>query len=536
MLHFAKHITWINHAGNTFCHLRACHNRCKYLIQSVNYSTRYSSDVADLPVDPRVEALRDKLLYCDYLDLYKLKVDHQKRFKLKKNAEYREEKEKFEFLTNVPAYSVLLDTKDENDEDHLSEENRITQEDVTKIVHMPYASTDQYDIVDVFPNESKNEKASAKVLHKDTLPLNEKYKALYDKYLAAKEAALHTDQNVTLEDYVPETGESYKTDFSRVPHNWMVDVEEYDDTLEKEEWLDNYGTPDPNCSISSVPCGGCGALLHCKDRALPGYLPSELFQGKTEQKLQKMVCQRCHFLQYYKTALEVKVSPDEYISILKVIKKSKCAVILMVDLTDFPCSIWPEISTMLNRNTPVFVVGNKIDLLPRDSSKFFMHVKECLSKAVENTGIDRERIKDVALVSAKTGYGIEKLINKLHNVWKYKGDVYLIGCTNVGKSSLFNALLQSDYCKVQAVDLIQRATISPWPGTTLNVLKFPILNPLRWRLYHRLQRLKEERIMKQIEEQSRISQFRETRQLKYATLQGESTGKTLINRNCIRIA
>lgn len=54
------------------------------------------------------------------------------------------------------------------------------------------------------------------------------------------------------------------------------------------------------------------------------------------------------------------------------------------------------------------------------------------------------------------------------------GDVYLVGCTNVGKSTLFNALLQSDYCKVKAVDLIQRATTSPWPGTTLNLLKVMI--------------------------------------------------------------
>jgi ribosome biogenesis GTPase A len=51
------------------------------------------------------------------------------------------------------------------------------------------------------------------------------------------------------------------------------------------------------------------------------------------------------------------------------------------------------------------------------------------------------------------------------------GDVYLVGCTNVGKSSIFNALLGSDYCKVQASDLVQKATISNWPGTTLNLLK-----------------------------------------------------------------
>lgn len=58
-----------------------------------------------------------------------------------------------------------------------------------------------------------------------------------------------------------------------------------------------------------------------------------------------------------------------------------------------------------------------------------------------------------------------------HLIFYFSGDVYLIGCTNVGKSSLFNALLHSDFCKTEAIDLIQRATVSPWPGTTLNLLK-----------------------------------------------------------------
>lgn len=64
------------------------------------------------------------------------------------------------------------------------------------------------------------------------------------------------------------------------------------------------------------------------------------------------------------------------------------------------------------------------------------------------TGIAKTNVKHVGLISAQTGYGVEELITKLHNIWEYKGDVYLIGCTNVGKSTLFNALLRSDYCKV----------------------------------------------------------------------------------------
>lgn len=83
-------------------------------------------------------------------------------------------------------------------------------------------------------------------------------------------------------------------------------------------------------------------------------------------------------------------------------------------------------------------------------------------------------------------------------MWGYQGDVYLVGWTNVGKSSLFNILVDSDYSKVcslclqilkfssktkfelivsyqvQASSLVQRATTCVWPGTTL---KFLILRP-----------------------------------------------------------
>lgn len=59
----------------------------------------------------------------------------------------------------------------------------------------------------------------------------------------------------------------------------------------------------------------------------------------------------------------------------------------------------------------------------------------------------------------------------------FSGNFYIVGCTNVGKSTLFNILLQSDFCKEQASDLIQRATTSIWPGTTLNLLKFPVMRP-----------------------------------------------------------
>lgn len=421
LITFAKHSARKIHVGNRH-RLRACHDRYKP-VQTFNYSTKCDTKEACVrpSLDPRVEALRGKLIYCDYLDRQKVKMNYMKRFFLKKRIEYTEKNAQFNRLINAPVYSVLLDaTNDGNDGSHLEQEYINTEKNGAKSVHMPYAGTDSwYNEVDTSLNESNESN-----LDENTI-LNDKYKALYERYLAEKNADLGKGKDLTLLDYLEKTDTdvSYKTALpSNVPSNWMMDVEQYDDaSYQDSTWLNNYGTPDPNSNISSVPCGGCGALLHCKDQALPGYLPSELFQKRSKQELRVMICQRCHFMRYYNTTLEVKVSADEYPELLKVIKTKTCAVVLMVDLTDFPCSIWPKISSVLHPLTPVFVVGNKVDLLPQDSKHFFPHVKYCLSNAVERTGIKKENIKHVALTSAKTGYGIEELINKLQNIWKYKG-------------------------------------------------------------------------------------------------------------------
>lgn len=310
----------------------------------------------------------------------------------------------------------------------------------------------------------------------------------------------------------------------------MSDYECYEERdLEDENsipsWTSEYGTPDPSINVSNIPCGGCGALLHCQNSSIPGYLPSELFCHCEPEDLRTMVCQRCHFIQKYNTALTVQVDPVEYPKLLYPLKKKRVIIILMVDLTDFPCSIWPDLVNCVGINKPVIVVGNKLDLLPGDSPGWVAHVQKTLACSLPK----EMNVKHVTVVSAKTGFGIEELINKLHSLWQTKGDVYLIGCTNVGKSTMFNTLLQSDYCKVKAVDLVQRATTSLWPGTTLNLLKvkftklmyvfelikflfkFPIMRPSDWRLYMRTRRLKMERQEKILEQQVEADQRRSLR-------------------------
>lgn len=231
----------------------------------------------------------------------------------------------------------------------------------------------------------------------------------------------------------------------------------------------DYGTPNPNVPVSQVPCGGCGALLHCQNPSIPGYLPSEIFKTCDRHDLRGHICQRCRFLREHDVALKVSISPEDYPKVISAIQDKYAMVVLVVDLLDFPCSIWPGLLDIIGKKRPVIVVGNKIDLIPQDSRGYLDHVKKCLVNELEKSGLSRANVKHVSLVSATTGYGVEELITKIQHVWAMKGDVYLLGCTNVGKSSLFNALINSDFCKVQAIDILERATVSAWPGTTLNL-------------------------------------------------------------------
>ncbi|CAG9857420.1 unnamed protein product [Phyllotreta striolata] len=308
--------------------------------------------------------------------------------------------------------------------------------------------------------------------------------------------------------------------------NWMNAYENLEcdikDTSNVEDDVINYGTPDPRSNISNVPCGGCGAFIHCKDASIPGYIPSEIFKTTEKhqaQRLESLVCQRCFFLKEHNIALQVRVSPDDYPKILASINPRKSLVLLTVDLTDFPCSIWPGIADIFGPKTPIVLVGNKIDLLPKDTNRYLTHIKRQLLEQIKLTGFGTANITDTVLVSAKTGYGIEDLINTLQRQWSIK-NVYLVGCTNVGKSSLFNSLLASDYCKHQVSDLIQRATISHWPGTTLNLLKFPVARASHYRLYYRSARLFETNKRLVAEEERRKEALQQHNTPENATLMG----------------
>lgn len=441
-----------------------------------------------------IEKYDDKIIYSDYLENKRLRFGYRKNKAIYEKQEGKIKKllEKIQSIQPLPVSLKYMQNDFQKEECNSKLVNIIVEE---KQVQFPFATKDI--------NLNKEHETN----HKGDLNENE---------INEIKSEIKKRMELSVEN------KNICNDSTNI-NNWMTDYDTYDDTLQNFDNEVNYGSADPKAEISNVPCGGCGAFLHCNDHSIPGFIPKEIYQncGKPgATPLTGIICQRCYFLKNYNLALQVRVSPDDYPKVLKSINLKKSLVVLIVDLLDFPCSIWPGMPDLFDSKQPFIIVGNKIDLLPQDGPGFINRITNCLKENLLLSGFANANIKHIALISAKTGFGVEDLITKLHSIWQYKGDVFLIGCTNVGKSSLFNALLQSDYCKIKAGDLIQRATTSVWPGTTLNLLKFPILRPSGWRLYVRNKRLQSYYKILKEEQKLRRSQLRTTRDPKYASLYG----------------
>jgi tRNA U34 5-carboxymethylaminomethyl modifying GTPase MnmE/TrmE len=66
---------------------------------------------------------------------------------------------------------------------------------------------------------------------------------------------------------------------------------------------------------------------------------------------------------------------------------------------------------------PLVVVGNKVDLLQDWSKDMLERAKLALQAQIP----PKANVLHTALISAKTGFGIEDLVTALYDVWEYKG-------------------------------------------------------------------------------------------------------------------
>jgi GTP-binding protein EngB required for normal cell division len=246
---------------------------------------------------------------------------------------------------------------------------------------------------------------------------------------------------------------------------------------------------------TSQMCVGCGTEVRAgiSEGMVAGAEAVDIGQNKkmaknaryintTDANLGTFLCHRCASLQSgdiwsaYDALRDV--SPQVFKEQLKhIVSRRKFGFcILVVDATD------PEHTAVRNLrqcvgSTPVLLVLNKIDLLPRmtDGDRFALQSK------IQQTGL---QFVNSFAVSATTGEGLDELARNICENLD-GSDVFVVGAANVGKSSfvrkLATLLSKEEYLKggkraaKRRRDSVEKLKVtgSNLPGTTLQAVRIP---------------------------------------------------------------
>ncbi|PZO94537.1 MAG: ribosome biogenesis GTPase YqeH [Streptococcus pyogenes] len=211
--------------------------------------------------------------------------------------------------------------------------------------------------------------------------------------------------------------------------------------------------------MEELICIGCGAQIQTTDKEKIGYTP----QSAVEQGIESgnLYCQRCFRLRNYNDISDVHISDDEFLQLLHEVGNSDALVVNVVDIFDFNGSVIPGLNRFVSGND-VLLVGNKCDILPKSVKE--RKIVHWLTERAQEEGL---RPVDVLLTSAQHSYAIKELIEKI-NAYRKGRDVYVVGVTNVGKSTLINAIIQEITGNKNIL------TTSRFPGTTLDKIEIPL--------------------------------------------------------------
>jgi len=205
-----------------------------------------------------------------------------------------------------------------------------------------------------------------------------------------------------------------------------------------------------------LTCSGCGVTLQTEEPGKIGYIPEKALQRSP------LVCQRCFRIRHYNESAQVTLDQGQFLRILNGISDKRALVVHIVDLFDFEGSLIGGLHRFVGNN-PVLLVVNKLDLLPQSVN--WNRVRNWVQHQAKESGL---KPVDIVLVSAKHGKGFDELAEKMSR--RRDGhDIYIVGATNSGKSTLINQLIR------RFSDLETELTVSRYPGTTLDLIHIPLV-------------------------------------------------------------
>ncbi|HEX6593124.1 MAG TPA: ribosome biogenesis GTPase YqeH [Bacillota bacterium] len=207
--------------------------------------------------------------------------------------------------------------------------------------------------------------------------------------------------------------------------------------------------------MESLHCQGCGVLIQTTDPQEAGYTPTSALEREN------ILCKRCFRLKHYNEVTDVSITDDDFLKMVSTIRNAKGLVVHVLDIFDVSGTMIGSLPR-ISGDRPILLVGNKIDLLPKSTNK--RKLKDWLRQSAREVGI---RVQDVFLISSTKGYGIEELMEQMDH-YRNGRDVYIVGATNVGKSTFINRLIK------QSVGMDDVITTSYYPGTTLGFIEIPL--------------------------------------------------------------
>lgn len=205
-----------------------------------------------------------------------------------------------------------------------------------------------------------------------------------------------------------------------------------------------------------IKCIGCGVAIQTENKNELGYAPASSLEKEY------VICQRCFRLKHYNEIQDVSLTDDDFLRILNGVGKSKALVVKIVDIFDFNGSWLPGLHRFVGDNK-VLLVGNKADLIPKSVKR--EKVTHWMRYSAKQLGLKPE---DIFLISAAKGQGIEELAQAIEEHRDGK-DVYVVGCTNVGKSTFINRIIKAFSDETENI-----ITTSHFPGTTLDLIDIPL--------------------------------------------------------------
>lgn len=182
-------------------------------------------------------------------------------------------------------------------------------------------------------------------------------------------------------------------------------------------------------------CIGCGAILQNESPFKEGYT----------KNLNNRFCERCFNIKHYNKYL--RVQDKDYTSVIKKIDLKKDLVLLVTDFLNL------YNLDDLNIDSPVILVMTKADLIPRSINK------EGLLKRIKC----RLNVVSKVLISSLNNFNLDLLYEEILK-YKKSNNVYVIGYTNAGKSTLVNKMLKN------YGEGLGEITTSNLPSTTLDLI------------------------------------------------------------------